>query len=135
MMHSETIDRLTVKPVRSHTDQRGYILGVVLIFFLVFTLLGLAFIRMADLEGISALKHAHKSRAYYYAAAGIHKGLWRLNSIGKAAASFSDSMATVVFDSTSNTLTATSSVGAVSQAIRATLVKQSVWKVQKWQDW
>ncbi len=115
-------------------DESGYILGVVLIFFLVFSLLGMAFIRMADSEGGAVVRDVNASRAYYFAAGGIHKGLWRLNAIGAAAASFSDSSVTVAFDSLAQTMTATGSAGQAQKSIRVTLEKNGTWQIKTWED-
>ena len=70
-------------------NQNGYILGLVMVFFVVFSIMGLSFIKMGSHERIHAFKDYHKEKAYYNAHSGIHKGLWRVNKISNAAGTVS----------------------------------------------
>ena len=122
-MNFDIITRLRVKSGRQIIikDQRGYILGLVMVFFVVFSIIGLSFIKMGSNERIHAFKDYHKEKAYYYAHSGIHKGLWRVSKISNAAGTFSDATVNVVYDSVSLTMTATGTSGNVQDSIRVTL--------------
>ncbi len=108
-------------------DQRGYILGLVMIFFVVFSIMGLGFIKMGGLERLQTYKYSQKEKAFYHAAGGIHKGLWLANKVSAAAATFSDSTVSVVYDSVSFILTATGQAAGVQKTIQVT-VTTSNWE-------
>jgi hypothetical protein len=92
-----------------------------MIFFVVFTIMGLGFIKMGSNERVHALNDYRKEKAYYYAHHGIHKGLWLANKVSAAAATFSNDTVSVVFDSVGLVMTANGIVGAVQDSIKVTL--------------
>lgn len=99
-------------------DERGYILGLVLIFFVIFTILGLSFVQMSGYERLYASKHEDNMRAFYYADAGLQRGLWLINKVSKEAASFEDSTVTVVYDTTTNELISTGYSGGATYTLK-----------------
>ena len=113
-------------------EQNGYILGLVMIFFFVFTLLGLAFLRMAGDERIHVHKYQDHLKAFYNAENGIYKGLWLLNKVSKAAATFSNDSVIVAYDSTNLTMTAEGISGSVRDSIKVYL--QATWPYVLYSD-
>lgn len=106
-------------------EQRGYILGLVLISFVIFTIMGLAFINMSSFERLHVLDYYEKVKAFYHAEAGIQKGLWLVNRVSAAAATFSDSTVSVVYDSVNLVMTATGQAGNAQKIIQVTLQSSS----------
>ncbi len=94
---------------------------MVMVFFLVFSILGMAFIKVGRFERVHAFNHYQKSQAYYHAAGGIHKGLWRLNKVHVDSATFSESTVSVVYDSSNLTLTAAGRAGTLTDTIKVYL--------------
>ena len=92
-----------------------------MIFFVVFSMMGLAFVKMASHESVQATYSYDRVRAFYNAEAGIHRGLWLANKVSTAAATFSDATVSVVFDSAGLKLTATGIAGSILDSIRVTL--------------
>ena len=113
-------------------EQNGYILGMVMIFFLVFTLLGLAFLRMAGDERIHVHNYQDHLKAFYNAEKGIYKGLYLLNKVSKAAATFSNDSVIVAYDSTNLTMTAEGISGSVRDSIKVYL--QATWPYVLYSD-
>jgi len=113
-------------------EQNGYILGMVMIFFVVFTLLGLAFLRMAGDERIHVHNYQDHLKAFYNAENGIYKGLWLLNEVSKAAATFSNDSVIVAYDSTNLTMTAEGISGSVRDSIKVYL--QATWPYVLYSD-
>ncbi len=106
-------------------DEKGYVLGLVMVFFIIFSLMGLAFVKMGSHESIQAFNDYQRTRAFYYAEAGIHEGVWRVNHISNAAGTFSNSTVSVVFDSVSMVLTATGTAGSFQDSVRAIVQRAS----------
>jgi len=116
-------------------EQNGYILGLVMIFFFVFTLLGLAFLRMAGDERIHVHNYQDHLKAFYNAENGIYKGLWLLNKVSKAAVTFSNDSVIVAFDSTTLIMIAEGISGSVHDSIRVYLeVHQGTWPYVLYSD-
>ena len=113
-------------------EQNGYILGLVMIFFFVFTLLGLAFLRMAGDERIHVHKYQDHLKAFYNAENGIYKGLYLLNKVSKAAATFSNDSVIVAYDSTNLTMTAQGISGTVHDSVKVYL--QAIWPYVLYSD-
>ncbi len=113
-------------------EQNGYILGMVMIFFFVFTLLGLAFLRMAGDERIHVHNYQDHLKAFYNAENGIYKGLWLLNKVSKAAVEFSNDSVIVAFDSTNLTMTSEGISGSVRDSIKVYL--QATWPYVLYSD-
>ncbi len=112
-------------------EQRGYILGLVMIFFVVFSIMGLGFIHMGGLERLQTSKYSQKEKAFYHAAGGIHKGLWLVNKVSNLAATYSDATVSVVYDSVGFILTATGQAGGAQKTIRATLTNL---RISNWEE-
>ncbi len=113
-------------------EQNGYILGMVMIFFVVFTLLGLAFLRTAGDERIHVHNYQDHLKAFYNAENGIYKGLYLLNIVSKAAATFSNDSVIVAYDSTNLTMTAEGISGSVRDSIKVYL--QATWPYVLYSD-
>ena len=105
-----------------------------MIFFIVFTLLGLAFIKMGGFERLHVSKYYHRTKAFYYADGGIHKGMWLLNHVSKAAATFSESNVTVVYDSVNLVMTTTGTASNVQDSIKVTIIDDGTFKINRWEE-
>jgi len=64
-------------------------------------------------------------KAFYNSENGIYKGLYLLNKVSKAAATFSNDSVIVAFDSTNLTITAEGISGSVHDSIKVYL--QATW--------
>ncbi|MCG8608689.1 hypothetical protein MJD09_27340, partial [bacterium] len=106
---------------RIGSSESGYVLGLIMIFFVVFTIMGLGFIKMSRHERVHAFNDYYKEKAYYNAQAGIHKGIWLASKVSAAAASFSDATVTVTYDSANAKIKAVGISGSVQDSIQATL--------------
>lgn len=115
-------------------DQCGYILGLVMIFFVVFTMLGLAFIKMGGFERLHVSKYHHRTRAFYLADGGIHKGMWLLNNVSKVAATFSNDSVNVTYDSLNLIMKSVGISGGVQDSIKAVIVNQGTFKIDSWEE-
>ncbi len=107
--------------IPSATNEQGYVLGLVMVFFIIFSLMGLAIVKMGSHESVQAVNQYDRVRAFFNAEAGIHEGLWRINKVSNAAGTFADATVTVVYDSVGLVLTATGSAGSIQDSIRVTL--------------
>ena len=116
--------------------ESGYALGLVLIFFVIFSIIGLTVIKLAGDESVFAARHAHKMKAFYNAEAGIYRGLWLANNVSNSAATYTDATVSVVYDSSAKTLTATGSSGQEERIVRATLTggDSDVWPYALYSD-
>ncbi len=115
-------------------DERGYVLGLVMVFFVVFTILGLAFIKMQGFERLHVFNYDQKTSAFYRAEGGIYKGMWLLNTVSKAAATFSDATVTVVYDSVNKEMKATGIAGSTLDSIKVSVVEDGIFKVNSWEE-
>lgn len=122
------------KTSRIVNDESGYVLGLVMIFFVVFTILGLAFIKMQGFERLHVFNYDQKSQAFYYADGGIHKGVWLLNTVSKAAATFSDATVTVVYDSVTMEFVSTGISGGALDSIKVSVVEDGIFKISSWEE-
>jgi Tfp pilus assembly protein PilX len=102
-------------------DESGYILGLVMVFFVVFSMLGLAIMQTGWHERLHGLKNSQRAQAFAYAEGGIYEGLWRLNKASKAAATFSDAHVSVTYDSVGLVMISSCTVGSVSKTIQVTV--------------
>lgn len=102
-------------------EEKGYVLGMVLIFFLIFSIIGLSILEMAGDERVFAARYSHKVQAFYNAEAGINRGIWLANKVSLSAATFSNSTVNVVYDSTTKIMTATGTSGQNERIVRVTL--------------
>lgn len=116
------------------TDEHGYILGLVMIFFIIFTILGLSFIRMGGAEQLSASNFEQRTRAFYRAENGIQKGMWRLNHVSKAAATFSEANISVTYDSVNYNMVSVGTAGGFQDSIRVTVIDDGTFKIQTWEN-
>jgi len=114
-------------------DPRGYILGMVMVFFVVFSIMGLTFIKMGTFEGIAGSNNYDKVKAFYNAQAGIHRGLWLANKVSKAAATFSDATVSVVYDSVNHKMTAASQSGSITDSILVTTSSGTI-AISNWDE-
>ncbi len=110
-------------------NQQGTILGLVLIFFAIFTMLGLTMISIGGFELLNTSKHANKIKAFYNAEAGIHKALWRLNKVSAAAATYSDASVKVNYNAGLKQITA---VGSAKGALKTIIVTLDEADENKW---
>jgi len=126
--------KLKYQGLKIVADQRGYILGLVMVFFVVFTIMGLAFVKMGSYEGIHAVGHYQKVKAFYYAEEGIYKGLWLANKVSGAAATYSNANVSVTYDSVTLVLRATGTAGDAQDSIKVTLEGSTVWQIKTWEE-
>ncbi|KAA3657641.1 MAG: hypothetical protein DWQ10_12865 [Calditrichaeota bacterium] len=106
--------------LKNNTED-GYVLGLVLVFFLIFSMIGLTLLKMAGDESVFAANYYHKVKAFYLAEQGIQRGVWLVNNVSSDAATYSNENVDVKFDENELTLTATGYSGQVQKTIRATL--------------
>ncbi len=124
--------REILKPGRG---EGGYILGMVMIYFIVFTLIGFSLLKMGGLERLAASSSYHKTRAFYHAEGGIHRSLWLANKVSRTAASYSDSTVTVVFDSVNLEIKATGLSAQKKDLIKVTLTKSGGrYNIAAWEE-
>ena len=126
--------KLKAKRLKLVAEQRGYILGLVMVFFVVFTIMGLAFIKMGSFESIHAAGHYQKLKAFYYAEEGIYKGLWLANKVSGLAATYSDANVSVTYDSVALVMRATGTAGDAQDSIKVTLEGTSQLQIATWEE-
>ena len=126
--------KLKAKRLKLAAEERGYILGLVMIFFVVFTIMGLTFIKMASFESIHAVGHYLKLKAFYYAEEGIYKGLWRVNNLSGLAGTYSDANVSVTYDSVALVMRAVGTAGDAQDSIKVTLEGTSAWQIATWEE-
>lgn len=102
-------------------NETGSVLGLVLIYFVIFTILGMAFINIGGFEMMSTSRYYDRVRALYRAESGVHKSVWRLNKVAASSASFSDSTVSVVYKPARKQLTAVGKAGNVRKTVLVTL--------------
>ncbi|MCK4641466.1 MAG: pilus assembly PilX N-terminal domain-containing protein [Candidatus Marinimicrobia bacterium] len=105
-------------------SEDGSILGMVLIFFLVLTIIGTAFLSMASQEGKLSIRSVQRTQALTSAESGINIGLWRLNHGPDSQGTFSTGSMSVTYDSVARILTSTGTSVSVSKTV----------SVELWQD-
>jgi len=102
-------------------NESGYILQIVLVFFFIMTILGVAILHLASLEGIQTIHFQQRSQAFYLAQGGIKLAIWRINHAGNGAGTFTTSEHAVAYDSTTYRLTATGHSGEMERSIEVFL--------------
>ncbi|MEA3499634.1 MAG: pilus assembly PilX N-terminal domain-containing protein [Candidatus Marinimicrobia bacterium] len=102
-------------------SENGSVLGMVLIFFLVMTIIGVAFLTMASQEASLFEKQLDKTKAFRIAESGINIALWRINSGPDLYGSFSNDSLSVTYDSTAMILSSTGISGSHQQTISVNL--------------
>ena len=105
-------------------SEDGSILGMVLIFFLILTIIGTAFLSMAAQEGKLSTRSVQRTKALASAESGINIGLWRLNQGPDSQGTFSNGSMSVTYDSVAQILTSTGTSATVSKTV----------SVDLWQD-
>ena len=105
-------------------SEDGSILGMVLIFFLVLTIIGTAFLSLAAQEGKLSIRSVQRTQAFASAESGINIGLWRLNHGPDSQGTFSNGSISVTYDSVAQILTSTGTSATVSKTV----------SVELWQD-
>ncbi|MBC8489337.1 MAG: pilus assembly PilX N-terminal domain-containing protein [Bacteroidetes bacterium] len=88
-------------------SEEGSILGLVLIFFLISTIIGISFLGLASNEAKLTEQRVNRIKAFYSAEGGLRKAVWRVNHGSPASVAFSNSTVSVEYDS--STLTISSS--------------------------
>ncbi len=86
-------------------QEEGSVLGIIMVYFVVFSLTGLAFISLADqvhLKNIDAI-HDYKNQCVVESA--INEALWRMNNGPDSLASFQDGALSSTYNETTMTLT------------------------------
>jgi len=99
-----------VKP-QIQSDQSGGALVMVMIFFLIFTIIGTAYLSLSALEVSSSVTHVQRARAFILAESALNKSLWRINHGGVLFGTFDQDSLVAIYDSTSNLLTAEGNAG------------------------
>jgi len=101
---------IEVKP-RIQSDQSGGALVMVMIFFLIFTIIGTAYLSLSALEVSSSVTHVQHARAFIFAESALNLSLWRLNHGGYVSGTFNQDSLVALYDSTSNLLAAEGNTG------------------------
>lgn len=107
----------------SYKSEEGSILGMVLIFFVILTIVGTAFLSMASQEVMLSRRWVLRVQAMGLAEGGINIGLWRINHGPDLCGTFSNSFMSVTYDSLSMTLTSNGTSGNVSKTVSVELYK------------
>ncbi len=105
-------------------SEEGSILGMVLIFFLVMTIIGTAFLSLASQEGKLSIRSVQRTQALASAESGINIGLWKINHGPDSQGTFSNGSMSVTYDSVAQILTSTGTLATVSKTV----------SVELWQD-
>ncbi len=104
-------------------SEDGSIMGMVLIFFFVLTIIGTAFLSMASQEGKLSIRSVQRTQALASAESGINIGLWRLNHGPDFQGTFSNGSMSVTYDSVARILTSTGTSVSVSKTVSVELWK------------
>jgi len=104
-------------------SEDGSILGMVLIFFLVLTITGTAFLSMAAQEGKLSIRNVQRTQAIASAESGINISLWRINRGSDSQGTFSNGSMSVTYDSVSQILISTGTSGTASNTVSVELRK------------
>ena len=102
-------------------SEDGSILGMVMIFFLILTIIGTAFLSMAAQEGKLSIQNVQRTQALASAESGINIGLWRLNHGPDSQGTFSNGSMSVTYDSVAQILTSTGTSATVSKTVSVEL--------------
>ncbi|MFA4907179.1 MAG: pilus assembly PilX N-terminal domain-containing protein [archaeon] len=102
-------------------SEDGSILGMVLVFFLILTIVGTAFLTLASQESMLSAKQYHRTRAFYRAESGLNIALWRINHGADNFGTFSTDTVTVEFDTLTNILSATGTSGTAERTLQVSL--------------
>ncbi|MFA4839333.1 MAG: pilus assembly PilX N-terminal domain-containing protein [Candidatus Neomarinimicrobiota bacterium] len=102
-------------------SEDGSILGMVLVFFLILTIVGTAFLTLASQESMLSAKQYHRTRAFYRAESGLNIALWRINHGADGFGTFSTDTVTVEFDTVTNILRATGTSGSAERTLQVNL--------------
>ncbi|MCK4716001.1 MAG: pilus assembly PilX N-terminal domain-containing protein [Candidatus Marinimicrobia bacterium] len=104
-------------------SEDGSILGMVMIFFLVLTIIGTAFLSMAAQEGKLSTRSVQRTQALASAECGINIGLWRINRGPDSQGTFSNGSMSVTYDSLAMVLTSTGTSVSASKTVSVELWK------------
>jgi len=122
------------KTWQKNKRETGYVLGLVMIFFVIFSIIGLSFVKMGGFEQLHTVNYYMKTKAFYQAEAGLNKGMWLLNHVSKAAATFTDSTFSVIYDSTKNEMLSIGTAGSFQDSIQIAVTKDGIFKIQTWKE-
>ena len=102
-------------------SEDGSILGMVMVFFLILTIVGTAFLTIASQESMLSAKQYHRTRAFYRAESGLNVALWRINQGADGYGTFSTDSVTVEFDTLTHILSAVGNSGSASRTLQVEL--------------
>jgi len=85
-------------------NEDGSILGIAVIYFLVFSIAGLAVLTFSARVRIDIQKQVHKIKNQYALESVLNKAIWRLNNLPDSLANFLDNGVIAAFDDTLKTL-------------------------------
>jgi hypothetical protein len=97
--------------LRIRSDQSGSALVMVMIFFLIFTVIGTAYLSLSALEASSSVAQVQRARSFIFAESALSQSLWRLNHGSDLLGTFDQDSLTAIYDSTTYLLTAEGKVG------------------------
>lgn len=106
-----------------YQDQSGGVLIMVMVFFLVFTIIGTAYLSLAALEGRSSIAQYQRTRAFLLAESALNLSLWRINHGPDYLGTFSNDSLAAVYDSTTYILTGTGFAGNATRQLQVQLFK------------
>jgi len=87
---------------RKHEE--GSVLGIIMVYFLVFSLTGLVFISLADQAQLQNVDAIHDYKNHWAVESAINEALWRMNNGPDSLATFIDSTLTSTYNETTMTL-------------------------------
>ncbi len=89
----------------SFKSESGTILGIALVYFLVFSITGLGVIALSGSDRVRTENSVRKTMNYHHAESLISQSLWRVSISGASNGNISGESGTATLDSTTNTLT------------------------------
>jgi Tfp pilus assembly protein PilX len=93
------------------SDQSGSALVMVMIFFLIFTVVGTAYLSLSALEASSSVAQVQRTRAFILAESALCQSLWRINHGNDLLGTFNQDSLIADYDSLSYLLTAEGNSG------------------------
>jgi len=94
-----------------HFDQSGSALVMVMIFFLIFTVIGTAYLSLSALEASSSVAQVQRARAFILAESALSQSLWCINHGSDLSGSFDQDSIIANYDSTTYIITAEGNTG------------------------
>jgi hypothetical protein len=106
----------------------GAILGMIMVFFLVITIIGSSLLSLASHEIMLSRREIQKTQAYYNAESGLNIAIWRINQGIDGGAAFTSDTISAEIDTINLRLTATGNSGNYSATLTWDLFEDDVFQ-------